>query len=164
MYAKSRAFIVHRTPTRLRIKIPGRQRQVSYFTALQRVLVSHPKVLNVEVNPLTAGVVINCRPGFDLSTWDNRFIGLEVLPPPKADSPARRVCSRAAVLDNGIRAFSGGEMGLASFIIKLVIAIATKQVGVQLIEWGAEALVRAARQQSSPALALGPRPLPLAVA
>jgi hypothetical protein len=156
MYGKSRAFIAHRTPGRLRIKIPERQRQVSYFTALQRVLISHPQLLYVEVNPLTASVVINCRPGFDLSTLSNRFIGLEVLPRPNADSPARQMCRRAAELDNGIRAFSGGDVVLASFIIKLVIAIATKQVGAQLIEWGAEALVRAAKRQSSPALAATP--------
>jgi hypothetical protein len=160
MYAKSRAFIVHRTPTRLRIKIPERQRQVSYFAALQRVLSGHPEVLSVDVNPLTASVVINCGPGFKLTALSNRFIGLEVLPPQNPGSPAREVCRRAVALDDGIRAFSGGEMGLASFIIKLVIAIATKQVGMQLIEWGAEALVHAARQRSSPAL----RPLPLAAA
>jgi hypothetical protein len=164
MYAKSRAFVVHRTPTRLRIKIPERRRQAGYFAALQRVLSGHPKVLSVDVNPLTAGIVINCRPGFDLTALSNRFIGLEALPPPNPGSPTRRVCSRAAALDDGIRAFSGGEMGLASFMFKLVIAIATKQVGVQLIEWGAEALVRAARHQNSPALASAPRPLPLAPA
>jgi hypothetical protein len=152
MYAKSRAFIVHRTPCRLRIKIPERQRQLSYFTALQRILVSQPHVLSVEVNPLAASVVINCRPGFDLSTLHNRFIGLQVLPPPNAGSAARQVCRRAVELNAAIRAFSGGDVGLASFIIKLVIAIATKQVGAQLIEWAAEALVQAAKQQSSPAL------------
>jgi hypothetical protein len=152
MYPKSRAFIVHRTPGRLRMKIPERQRQVSYFTALQRILVDHPQVVSVEVRPLTASVVINCRPGFDLSMLRNRFIGLDVHPPPSAGSPGRQMGRRAAKLDDRIRAFSGGDVGLASFIIKLVIAIATKQVGPQLIEWGAEALVRAVKHENSRAL------------
>lgn len=152
MNTRSRAFIVHRTPGRFRIRIPERQRQVSYFTALQRILVGDPQVLSVEVNPLAASVVINCRPDFDLSTLTNRFLGLELLPQPNRASPARQMCRRAVKIDNGIRALSGGEVGLASFIIKLVVAIATKQVGVQLIEWGAEALLRAAKQRSSPAL------------
>jgi hypothetical protein len=156
MSSRNWAFVVHRTPTRLRIKIPERRRQVAYFAALRRVLVEHPDVVGVEVNPLTASVVINCRPGFDLTAPGNRFLGLQVALGGSAAPSAGQTWLRPAALDRRIRTLSGGELGLVAFIIKLVVAIVTKQLGPQLIEWGAEALVRAAtpRTRSGP-LTLG---------
>jgi hypothetical protein len=154
MSSKSWAFVVHRTPTRLRIKIPERRRQVAYFAALRRVLVEHPDVVQVEVNPLTASVVINCRPGFDLTAPGNRFLRLKVAPAGSVAPSAGEAWLHPAALDRRIRTLSGGEIGLIAFIIKLVVAIVTKQLGPQLIEWGAEALVRAATQPARYTIAL----------
>ena len=76
MHAASRAFVVHCTPTRIRIKIPERQRQEAYFAALRRALLQHPDVLGVHANPLAASVVIECRDGFAFLTQNHHFPGL----------------------------------------------------------------------------------------
>src|SRR5215471_10880523 len=78
MHARTRAFVAHRTPTRIRIKIPDRQRQEAYFAALERVLIQHPNIVRVDSNPLTASVIIECREGFELTPQHRQFLGLEI--------------------------------------------------------------------------------------
>ena len=143
MHAKSLAFVVHRTPTRIRIKIPGRQRQENYFETLKRVLLEHPDVLGVHANPLTASVVIECREGFDLTVHGPRFLGAEVLPT-NASGRASGQLRHLMRLDNEVNTISKGAIGFAALVLKLIVAIATKQLGAQLIEWVVEAFIRAA--------------------
>ena len=73
MYAASRAFVVHCTATRIRIKIPERRRQEAYFAALQRALLQHPDVLGVRTNPLAASVAIESRHGNVFLSPNQRF-------------------------------------------------------------------------------------------
>ena len=148
MHAKSLAFVVHRTPTRIRIKIPGRQRQENYFEALKRVLSEHPDVLGVHANPLTASVVIECREGFDLTAHGPRFLGVEVLPA-NASGPASGQPRHLMRLDDEVNTISKGAIGFAALVLKLIVAIATKQLGAQLIEWVVEAFIRAAMHDAN---------------
>ena len=135
MHAASRAFVVHCTPTRIRIKIPERQRQEAYFAALRRALLQHPDVLGVHANPLAASVVIECRDGFAFLTRNHHFPGLE-LRPVQTQGPAR---NQLPTLTRG-----PDSIGLAAVLIKLLAALATKQLGAQLIDWVVAAVVRAA--------------------
>jgi hypothetical protein len=135
MHETSRAFVIHRTPTRIRIKVPDRQRQERYFAALERVLIQDPKILQVDSNPLTASVVIECREGFDLTTEQRQFLGLEVV---ETRPVARTSYLAASRRDRGDSSDSG--FGIAVLILKLVVAIATKQLGAQLIGWLIEAI------------------------
>jgi hypothetical protein len=143
MHAQTQAFIVHRTPTRIRIKIPKRRRQPAYFAALERVLGKHPDVVRVHSNPLTAGVIIECRKGFDLTAQHRRFLGLEMLEP-NGVLPTSGYPVHIARPNDGIDALPG-VLICASVTLKLIVAITTKQMGVQLIEWVIEALAQAAR-------------------
>lgn len=146
MHAPTRAFVVHRTPTRIRIKIPKRRRQQAYFAAVERVLVEHTDVVRVHSNPLTAGVIIECRNGFDLTAQHRRFLGLEVLEakslPPTGGRPAH-----IAPPNDEIDALPGA-LTFASLALKLIVAITTKQVSVQLLEWVIDALAHAARHEA----------------
>ena len=147
MHAQTPAFVVHRTPTRIRIKIPERRRQQAYFAALERVLVKHRDVVRVHSNPLTAGVIIECRKGFDLTAQHRRFLGLE-MPEAKGVLPAAGGCPAYVARPNdGIGALPGA-LTFASVTLKLIVAISSKQVGVQLIEWVIEALAQAARHEA----------------
>src|SRR5215470_3284185 len=81
MDAGNRAFVVHRTPHRIRIKIPRWERQDCYFAALQRVLERRPGVVSVRVNALVASIVIHCRDGFEIASVRHCFDGLELVLP-----------------------------------------------------------------------------------
>jgi hypothetical protein len=147
MHAADRALVVHRTATRIRIKIPQRQRQDAYFAALRRALLQHPDVLGVHVNPLAASVAIECRDGFAFLTQDHRFAGLELRP---VQAHALGLLGPGSSLV-GASAYSLGRdtgevgaVGLAAPLIKLLVALATKQLGAQLIEWALAAVVAAA--------------------
>jgi hypothetical protein len=80
MHASDLVFIVHRTSTRIRIKIPGRRGQKSYFEALKGALLAHPDVPEVEATLLTSSVIINCRAAFALVTQDQQFPRLKITP------------------------------------------------------------------------------------
>lgn len=155
MHAKSLAFVVHRTPTRIRIKIPGRQRQENYFETLKRVLLEHPDILGVHANPLTASVLIECREGFDLTV---PFLGAEVLPT-NASGPASGQLRHLMRLDNEVNTISKSAIGSAALVLKLIVAIATKQLGAQLIEWVVEAFIRAAMHDANRTVARRRRPI-----
>ena len=148
MHANSRAFVVHRTPTRIRIKIPERQRQEGYFAALKRALTQPPDVVGVHINPLAASVVIVCRDGFELLGQNHRFPGLELL----AGEPCFPKNNRPAPFAHG---HDGSELnpadtiGFLELIIKLIVALATRQLGAQLIEWVVAAVVQAAWHEAA---------------
>src|SRR3954465_11472649 len=48
-----RAYIVHRTPSRLRFKFPERRHDQAFFSALQKQIMGWEGVLTVQTNPLT---------------------------------------------------------------------------------------------------------------
>lgn len=156
MHAQTRAFVVHRTPTRIRIKIPQRQRQQPYFAAVERVLLEHPDVVRVHSNPLTAGVIIQCRKGFDLTTQHCRFLGLQMLET-KGALPTSGCPASMAQPNDGIDGLLP-TLTLASGALKLIVAVITKQVGVHLIEWVIDAIVQAARHETQ-RRAIGRQPL-----
>ncbi len=135
MHADSRAFVVHRTKTRIRIKIPERQRQEAYFAAMQRALLQHSDVLRVHVNALTASVVIECKDGFAFLTKNHRFPGLELLP--IEILPAVGACRAGTG-----HSWPAGETGVAMILIKLLVALATRQPGTLLIGWIFAAVAR----------------------
>lgn len=157
MHAQTGALVVHRTPTRIRIKIPNRRRQRAYFAALERVLATHSDILRVRANPLAASVVIECQQGFDLTAQQRRFLGLEMLERESA-LPAYRArgASRTAEIDAVADA-----LALAPMVFKLVMAITTRQVGLQVVEWAIDAFVQAARHEARRRSAHG-QPLRLA--
>jgi hypothetical protein len=141
MHAQDLAFVAHRTPSRIRIKIPDRQRHNAYFDALKRALLDHPDVLGVHVNPLTASIIVECRAGFQL-TESSDFPGVKIA---------------AAEIFAPPHYHHGNDPRLAhrmrlSLLGPLLIAIATRQLGVQLAEWLMQALLQgAARELNGPA-------------
>jgi hypothetical protein len=147
MHAQTRAFVVHRTPTRIRIKIPDRQRQQAYFAALERVLIQHPNILRVESNPLTASVIIESREAFELTPQQRQFLGLEIC---EAKDIGRDIGQPGYVVraGNGTGALSENGFTFAVLILKLIVAISTRQFGVQLLEWFIDACVQISRQEA----------------
>jgi hypothetical protein len=147
MDAGNRAFVVHRTPHRIRIKIPRWERQDARFTMLQRALEGRPGVVSVHVNPLVASVVIHCGNGFEIASVRDCFEGLElVLPaPPSASARTWQIVSARRTRDHSKRSISlvGPLIGL---VIKLALAVATRRLDALIreliFEVAAQVLVR----------------------
>ena len=143
MDAGSRAFVVHLTPHRIRIKIPLWRRQNDNFTALQRALERHPDVVFVRVNALAASIVIHCRGGFEIASVCDCFTGSGLVLPPSGSAAWARQIAPAQRIRNG----SGSSSRLLGFFVRLLIAIATKRLEAVLKELILEVAVRLLVQQ-----------------
>ena len=153
MDATSRAFVVHLTPHRIRLKIPQWQRQDDNFAALRRALEMHPDVVFVRVNALVASIVIHCRDGFEIASVRDCFAGLElVLPPSGSAAWARQIASARRIRDGSER-----SSRLVGFLVRLLIAIATRRVEAVLRELILEAAVQVFVQPLHRKLMASPR-------
>src|SRR5947209_12270969 len=124
MDARNRAFVVHLTPRRVRIKIPRWERQNDNFAALQRVLERRPGVVSVHVSALVASIVIYCRDGFEIASVRHCFEGLELVLPAFAASPwARQIAPTRRIHHRSESSFC-----LVGLVVKLAIAIATRRL------------------------------------
>jgi hypothetical protein len=119
------------------MKIPHRQRQEAYFAALKRDVAKHPDVVAVHVNALTASMVIECGNSLELL---GGILNLKAWSYSKANHP------RADDLNDP---YTVGAIGLVGILIKIIVAIATKQLGAQLIEWVVAAAAQSARREAA---------------
>jgi hypothetical protein len=152
MRASTRAFVAHRTPTRIRVKFASARRLGTDFVALERVLLEHPDVLGVQLNALTGSLIINCRKGFELTARHRQLLGLEL--------------QTSKGVRTGVRATSSPHDGLSGALIvahlfKLVVAISNRQIGAQLLEWVVNGLVQALTHEAR-MRAAGRKPLLIA--
>jgi hypothetical protein len=165
MDARSRAFVVHLTPHRIRIKIPQQQRNYAYFAALKLELAGCPEIISVHVNALAASIVIYCGKGFKIASVRHCFMGLELALPASGSlgSPRARQIASAQRIGN----HSNGSICLVSLAVKFAIAIATKRLEALIREFIVEAVVRVLlpRLYRAPMPQLGaPQPLLVAAA
>jgi hypothetical protein len=143
MDAKGRAFVVHRTPQRIRIKIPRWERQDHDFAALQRALEKCSGVVAVRVNALVASVVIHCRDEFEIMSVRHCFVGLELVLPASVAGPwARQIAPAQRIHGHSARGIS-----LVGLVLKLTIAIATRRLDTLIRELILEAAVQALVQK-----------------
>jgi hypothetical protein len=153
MDARGRAFVVHRTPQRIRIKIPRWERQNRDFAALQQALERCPGVVAVRVNTLVASVVIHCGDEFEIMSVRHCFVGLElVLPAPGAGPWARQIAPAQR-----IHGHSTPGISLVGLVVKLTIAIATRRLDALIRGLILEAAVQALVQQLYRKLMQSPR-------
>src|SRR3954468_24874088 len=94
-----RPYIVHRTPSRLRLKFSERRHDQAFFSALQKQIRGWEGVLAVETNLLTASVLIRHRHTFDptnvscLKVGSQRGIALSKRPSAVSRPPAAQPVS-----------------------------------------------------------------------
>ena len=144
MRAPARAFVAHRTPTRLRIKLASARGMPADFVSIKRHLLEHPDIVAVQLNRLTASVVIECRRGFELTPGHQQLLGLDM----QARSEQRSTHHRPACLapDDNINDLAGTL--ILAHMLRLIVAISTGRVGAQLVEWIAEGLIQAAKSEA----------------
>jgi hypothetical protein len=136
----ARAVVVHLTPRRIRIKIPGWERRNFDFLGLQRRLEACPDVICVHVNPLVASIVIHCRDGFEIASARHCFSGLKLVLPVSIVRAERRTWQSAA--SGRVRDRSAVYGRLAGLAIDLAIAVAARRLESLIGEWIIQAVVQ----------------------
>jgi hypothetical protein len=130
------AVVVHLTPHRIRIKIPGWERRDADFAILRGKLQMCPGVTHVHVNALVASIVIRCSDGFQIASARLCFTGLELVHPVSATAGVGRRTWRIASSEH----VSGPLIALA---VELAIAVWVRRLEGLIIEWILQAVVRA---------------------
>ncbi|THK35353.1 hypothetical protein EHS39_25390 [Ensifer sp. MPMI2T] len=148
MPSRNYAQIIHRAPGRVRIKIPARRHHAAYFNELRANLLACEGVVAVQVNPLTATVLIEHNESCDLTTLNHGLDLANARPEPLCE---RQPLPPVARIDAHIRTLSGGEMDLGSLIVKVALALISRQPGGLMVELGVEAATRSALWLASPA-------------
>jgi hypothetical protein len=59
MADRPKGYISHRTPHRVRLRIPSKRRDRAFFADLQRHLSDNPEIEHVDVNPATGSALIH---------------------------------------------------------------------------------------------------------
>ncbi len=157
MNAAARAVVVHLTPRRIRIKIPGWERRERDFVALRGVLEGCPGVIDVRANALVASIVIHCGDGFEVASVRHCFTSFELVVPAAATvSAARHLRHIDAPARTGSRPAVSSR--LAVMAIELAIAVWARRLEGLIIEWILQAVIQALfrRRHRAPA---PPRPL-----
>ncbi len=145
--------MVHRTPQRIRIKIPQWKRRDHDFAALQRALERCHGVVSVRVNVRAASVVIHCGDGFEITSVRHCFAGLELVLPASVRGPGARQIAPT----QRVHGHSTPVVSLIGLVVKLTIAIATRRLDALIRELIFEAAVQALVQQLYRKLMQSPR-------
>jgi len=126
------AHIVHRTPQRLRIRIPSKRGDSDYFAGLQSVLLEAGGAEWVEVNPLTASVLIVSSAGVDASAESGAAGGWYVLRrEPTAVRPlSMQVVQGFRAVDARIEEMTGGELDIPSLALLGLVITGIYQISI----------------------------------
>jgi copper chaperone CopZ len=125
------ARITHRTPERLRLKIPSRKGDYPYFDSLRRQLSNLPGVKSVEVNPMTGSLLFLLEPGREISlakAAGNYFTLLEEDPGTLTLQDA--VANLFGEINRKIGSFTGGGLDLRSFVFAGCVALGIYQISI----------------------------------
>jgi hypothetical protein len=143
MRAPVRAFVAHRTPTRIRIKLLKPVRPQQELLRLKQRFRGRPDVIAVAQNPLTGSLIIECRKGFELSAEDRRQLGLDRMPRTRVRSNHLHAAGTVSDRDGG----SPGALMLAH-LLRLVVGVSTRQIGAQIADVMIDIFVRAATSEA----------------
>jgi hypothetical protein len=113
--------VVHRTPKRLRLKVPPRRHDEAFFAGLQQELIKQRGIISVDLNSLTGSVVIVHDGTLD--------------PRPKKRQPRQGRASQVNfAAGRGSTESSNRDANLASLAIKLVLAAITRELSSLIVE------------------------------
>jgi|GEM_PF-1432982 len=130
-----RAHIHHELPSRLRLYIPSKRKDVPFFEHLQQVLGECDEVDGVVVNAATGSVVIHHHGTVDeLAKFAKHHHLFQIEPKRKAPievqrPPAARIASRLRKLNHTITKHSNGQFDLGFLTACGLVALAFFQAG-----------------------------------
>lgn len=124
------ALIVHCVTGRIRLKIPSQKRNDVFFENLLKKMSGFPGVINIQVNPLTAGVLIEHEG--DITALDNflgehRLVRLVELPARGADTK-RQEQNLMEKLDMQARSISSEHNQMSNLAVLSLIGLSLYQI------------------------------------
>lgn len=129
------AFITHVAAGRLRIRIPSRKGERTYFTSLQEQISGLPGIRKIEVNPLTGSVlVLHDLPvqGIDLKTIAgySKAGGLFRLEAPNGSGKpvSEKIKGIFKGADRGVRDFTRGAFDLPTAAVLGLLGVGLVQM------------------------------------
>ena len=125
------AFISHSTSERLRVKVPGKKGDASYFSALASRFSGLPGVRHVEANPITGSVLLLIEPGqgIELESVSGGLFSL------RSDRGRQGTLRQKAAFslrdfDRKVKAFTGGELDLPSIAFAFLAGMGIYQISI----------------------------------
>lgn len=125
------AAVAHRSRGRVRIKVPSKKGDQSYFSLLRERLLKHPGIKEVKVNPTTASALIIHE--LDDKTLgniadDEKLFDLGVLVLEKAHLPGylRDIFKG---FDSKVKTFTGNELDVRTLTFLALLAVGAFQIG-----------------------------------
>ena len=126
------AFVTHQTPNRLRLKIPSKKGDVTFFSGLKELLSGYPGIEQVQVNPVTGSMLLLHR--IDTATLmqlATRF-GLVQLQSPthRKATLHQRVIASFRHWDEQVKATTRGELDIPSLVFLGLIGTGMYQLSI----------------------------------
>jgi hypothetical protein len=119
------ARIVHFTPRRLRLKVPEKRRDASFFDFVRNRLAAWDSVERVETNPLTASILVHFSAPEGLfleAAGKNDFLDIDL---DAIERPAEPVVTSAAIRsyvagDDALRSWTANAIDMRSAVFLLL--------------------------------------------
>ena len=124
------ARLIHRTMSRVRVKIPGKKGDKAYFASVEALFRDHPEIESVDANPRT-GSVLFATP-MDVTALadiadEHGLFSLVAVPPERITLAT----SFSEAFRNGnkrLLRFTGGELDVASVVFLFMVVSGIYQV------------------------------------
>lgn len=128
---KPRAYRVHRTPGRIRFKIPERRGDHAFFDEIAELLRRFSTVMKMDCNPLTGSLLLHHSGDIDGEPMQAALNALAEIVELELSSPpvARRLRADVVEVDQSIQRFTRGALDLSTATAIGLLALA----GIQLL-------------------------------
>lgn len=127
-----KAYVIHQTPFRLRLKIPSRKGDRMYFASIQEALSRYPGVEKVSVNATTAGVLLLHGPDrkaiqehAEKEGFFKLHLGAPAVRPLSARALEPFVC-----LDGQLKKLTRGELDIAGIAFVGLVGLGLYQISI----------------------------------
>jgi hypothetical protein len=126
------AHICHHTQGRIRIKIPSRRGGKEYFSLVNAQFSELHGIERVEVNPVTASVLLITEADVKHISDHAEAKGLFLLrkPNPHSTALSRKIMGEFNQVDDTIRKFTGGDMDLPALAFLGLVGAGIYQVSI----------------------------------
>ncbi len=128
---RHRAYVVHRTRERLRIRIPDARNDGEFFEIVRAELDAFPEGVDVRVRPSTASVLLT-HPDLPFAVLESRLRNSELFTLADGTRPSRRalapLISASSNIDRWLKRVTSGSTDLRILLFVGIVGLAIRQL------------------------------------